>query len=254
MFGPIVNPPEAGFWHVPSQKLFAVRPGSILVSWKLAGADGTNNWEAAITWPTNAARYQAHIAGPTPVDLSDGGIYSNVVLQASTSGASLLSSNAQQWFTSSTPGDSLLMLSAGTPTNGPIRFQFVRSVAWNDPAYLHDGASATIGSPIADPGGYHNPACGSPQVVLPNGVFAPAPSSNPPTRTGTIIPVNRDRPETESDDLVVGFYQFGTKLYDPVTGSSVANNIAWPHKSVRYRPQWPVNAPHLVIAVSRAPV
>jgi hypothetical protein len=248
MFGPIVNPPDAAFWHVPSQKLFAVKPGSVLVSWKLAGADATNNWEAAIVWPTNATRFQTHIAGPTPVDLSDGGKYSNVVLQATTSGATLVSSNTQRRFTASAPGDSLLMLSAGHPTNGPIRFQFVRSIAWNDPAYLHDSAPATIGSPIVDPAGYHNPACGSPQVVLPNGVFAPAPVFDLPTRTGSIIPVNRDRTETESDDLVVGFYQFGAKLYDPVTGTAVANNIAWPHKPVRFRPQWPNNAPHLVIA------
>ena len=248
MLGPTVNPPDAAFWHVPSQKLFAVKPGSVLVSWKLAGTAGTNNWEAAVLWPTNTARFQTHIAGPTPVDLSDGGKYSNVVLQATTSGATLLSSNAQQWFTASTPGDSLLMLSAGPPTNGPIRFQFVRSIAWNDPTFLHDSAPATVGSPIVDPAGYHNPACGSPQVVLPNGVYAPAPVFELLTRTGTIIPVNRDRPQTESDDLVVGFYQFGGKLYDPVTGTAVANNIAWPHKPVRYRPQWPNNAPHLVIA------
>ncbi|MCI0747734.1 MAG: PA14 domain-containing protein [Verrucomicrobia subdivision 3 bacterium] len=248
MFGPTVNPPDAAFWHVPSQKLFAVRPGSVLVSWKLAGNDGTNNWEAAITWPTNSARYQSHIAGPTPVDVSDGGTYGNAILQASTTGATLVSSNAQHWFTSSTPGDSLIMLSSGSPTNSPIRFQFVRSIAWNDPAYLHDSAPATVGSPIVDPAGYHNPACGSPQVVLPNGVFAPAPVFDVPTRTGTIIPVNRDRANTESDDLVVGFYQFGTKLYDPVTGTPVANSIAWPHKPVRFRPEWPGNAPRIVIA------
>jgi hypothetical protein len=247
-FGPPVNPPDAAFWHVPSQKLFAVKPGGVLVSWKLAGTAGTNNWEAAIVWPTNSVRFQTHLAGPTPVDVSDGGKYSNVVLQATTSGATLVSSNTQQRFTASAPGDSLLMLSAGHPTNGPIRFQFVRSIAWNDPAYLHDSAPATVGSPIVDPAGYHNPACGSPQVVLPNGVFAPAPVFDLPTRTGSIIPVNRDRPNTESDDLVVGFYQFGAKLFDPVTGTPVPNNIAWPHKPVRYRPQWPSNAPHLVIA------
>jgi hypothetical protein len=73
ILGPTVNPPDAAFWHVPSQKLFAVKPGSVLVSWKLAGADGTNNWEAAVVWPTNTARFQTHIAGPTPVDLSDAG-------------------------------------------------------------------------------------------------------------------------------------------------------------------------------------
>ncbi len=247
-FGPTVNPPDAAFWHVPSQKLFAVKPGGILVSWKLAGTAETNNWEAAVVWPTNLARFQTHIAGPTPVDVSDGGQYSNVVLQASTSGATLIGSNAQQWFTATAPGDTLLMLSVGHPTNGPIRFQFVHSFAWNDPAQLHDNAPATVGVPIQDPAGYHNPACGSPQIVLPNGVYAPAPVFEPMTRTGTIIPVNRDRPETDSDDLVVGFYQFGAKLYDPVTGSPVASQIAWPHKPVRFRPQWPTAAPHLVIA------
>lgn len=248
LFGPTVNPPEAAFWHVPSQKLFAVKPGSVLVSWKLAGTAGTNNWEATVLWPTNTTRFQTHLAGPTPVDLSDGGKYSNVVLQATTSGATLVASNAQQWFTAASPGESLLMLSAGHPTNAPIRFQFVRSVTWNDPAYLHDNAPATVGSPIVDPAGYHNPACGAPQIVLQNGVYAPAPVFDLPTRTGTIIPVNQDRAETESDDLVVGFYQFGTKLYDPTTGITVANNIAWPHKPVRFRPQWPGNAPHLIIA------
>jgi hypothetical protein len=247
MFGPTVNPPDAAFWHVPSQKLFAVKPGGVLVSWKLTGGD-TANWEAAIVWPTNAARFQTHIAGPTPVDVSDSGSYSNVLLQATTSGATLVDSNAQRWFTAPAPGSNLLMLSAGHPTNGPIRFQFVRSVAWNDPACLHDDAPAVIGSPIVDPAGYHNPACGSPQVVLPNGVYAPAPVFDPPMRTGAIIPVNRDRAETENDDLVVGFYQFGTKLYDPVTGDAVANTIAWPHKPVRYRPEWPADAPRLVIA------
>ncbi len=248
MFGPTVNPPDAAFWHVPSQKLFAVKPGSVLVSWKLSGAAGTNNWEAVVAWPTNTTRFQAHLAGPTPVDVSDGGTYSNVVLQATTSGATMIASNAQRWFIASSPGDSLLMLSAGHPTNGPIRFQFVRSINWNDPAYLHDNAPATVGSPIVDPAGYHNPACGAPQVVLAAGVYAPAPVFDLLTRTGTIIPVNRDRAEIESDDLVVGFYQFGAKLYDPTTDNAVANNIAWPHKPVRFRPQWPTNAPHLVIA------
>lgn len=248
--GPVVNPPGAALWHPPSQKLFAVKPGSVLVSWKLAGSAGTNNWEAAVVWPTNASRFQTHLAGPTPVEVSDAGRYANVNLAATTGGAGLVSSNAQRWFTSTEPGDSLLMFSTGTPgdTNAAIRFQFVRSIAWNDPAYLHDNAPATVGSPIVDPGPYHNPACGSPQVVLPNSVFAPAPIFDPVSRTGTIIPVNRDRPDVESDDLVVGFYQFGTKLYDPVTDTPVANTIAWPHKPVRYRPQWPANAPKIIIA------
>ena len=148
MFGPPVNPPDAAFWHVPSQKLFAVKPGGVLVSWKLAGTAGTNNWEATVVWPTSSVQFQTHIAGPTPIDVSDTGAYSNVVLHATTSGASLISSNSQRLFTAGSPGESFLMLSAGHPTNGPIRFQFVRSLAWNTAGFLHDAAPAIIGSPI----------------------------------------------------------------------------------------------------------
>jgi hypothetical protein len=50
--GPNVAPAGAAFWHLPSGKLFAVKPGGIRVTWPLIGGQ-TNNWEASLIWPTN---------------------------------------------------------------------------------------------------------------------------------------------------------------------------------------------------------
>jgi len=245
--GPSVTPSGAAFWHVPSQTLFAVKPGGILVTWPLLNGEKFN-WQASVDWPTNDARCQIHIASPALVDVGNGGAFSSTILQATTSGVDADVVRQNRIFSAPNPGLSLLMLSSGDPSSNAIRFQFVRAIAFNDPAFLHDNAPATVGQPIVDPAGYHDPVCGGPQVVVPGGVYAPAPVYDIATRTGPIIPVNRDNPETELDDLVVGFFQRGTKLYDPVTGSNVANGICWAYKPVRFRPEWPANAPHLIIA------
>ncbi|MCL4177931.1 MAG: hypothetical protein KJ072_09320 [Verrucomicrobia bacterium] len=246
--GPSVSPAGAAFWHVPSQKLYAVKPGGILVSWLLQGDQGTNHWEASVTWPTNTARYQIHVANASSVDVADGGVYSEVVLHATTAGATLATEDTHRWFTATAPGDSLLMLASGPLASNPIRFQLVRTIAWNDPEYLHDNAPTTVGEPIADPGDYHNAAHGSPQVILASGNYAPAPVFDRATRSGTIIPVNRENPALASDDLVVAFYETGTKLFDPATGLAVPNTIGWPHQAVRFVPEWPADPPKIVIA------
>jgi hypothetical protein len=245
--GPAVTPPGAAYWHVPSQKLFAVKPGGILVSWPQLN-NQTNNWEATAGWPTNSSQYQIHVAGQTPVDLSSGGAFSNAVLEATTTDASGNTVSSARVFSARVPGVSLLMLSAGDPSSNAIRFQFVQTIAWNDPNHLYDHAPATVGQAIVDPGGFHDPAAGSPQVVLPNSVYCPAPVFDPTTRRGTIIPVNQDVPGNPLADLVVAFYQRGTRLYDPATSLAVSNAIFWPYQPVRFEPQWPTNAPHLVIA------
>ena len=246
--GPTVSPAGAAFWHVPSQTLFAVKPGAMLVSWKLSGTFGTSHWEASATWPADPERYQLQIAGQAGVDLNAGGAFPHTVLQATTADADADAVSQSRLFSASVPGTSLLMLSAGAPAGNPIRFQFVRTVAWNDPAYLHDNAPATVGQPIADPGGYYHPAAGSPQVVLPGALFAPAPVFDSVTRTGTLIPVNRDNPAIQSDDPVVVYYQLGSKLYDPVSGNPVANSIGWPSQPVRFAPTWPASPPKIVVA------
>ena len=245
--GPTVTPAGAAYWHAQSQRLFAVKPGGMLVSWPLQNGQ-TYNWEGTVGWPTNNDRYQIQVAGPRPVDLSGGGVYKSAVLEATTTDADPLTVSSNRVFSAQTPGLSLLMLSSGDPASNAIRFQLVRTVAWNDPAYLYDHAPATVGQPIADPAGFFDPSAGSPQVVLSNAVYCPAPVFDPATRTGAIIPVNTDLPGRPGNDLVVAFYQRGTRLYDPATGLAVSNAIFWPYQPVRYEPQWPTNAPHLVIA------
>jgi hypothetical protein len=170
------------------------------------------------------------------------------MLHATTTDANPNAVSQSRQFSTALPGLSLVMLSSGNPSSNAIRFQLVRSIEWNDPLYLHDNAPAIIGQPIVDPGGYFDPAGGSPQVVLPKAVYCPAPVFDPATRTGTIIPVNRDNPNNPEDDLVVAYYRRGTLLFDPVTGVNVPNNIFWPSKPVRFTPVWAAAAPHLIIA------
>jgi hypothetical protein len=245
--GPTVTPPGAAHWHASSGRLFAVKPGGIRVSWPRLN-NPPYNLEASIIWPTDQSRYQIHVAGQGAVDVGSGGAFPNAVLQATTTDADADAVSQLRQFSATVPGTSLLMLSAGSPATNPIRFQLVRTIAWNDPAFLHDNAPAVIGEPIVDPGGYYNPVAGSPQVVLPGAVFAPAPVFDSVTRTGTIIPVNRDNPAIQNDDPVVVYYQLGTKLYDPVTGGPVANSIGWPSKPVRFAPTWPAAPPKIVVA------
>lgn len=245
--GPAVSPSGAAFWHVPSQKLFAVKPGQALITWPLLNGR-KYNWAGELVWPTNDARFQIHVSGPAPVDVSDRGVYTHAVLHASSAGVDGDAVSQSRVFGAAAPGNSLLMLSSGDPSSSAIRFQLVRTIAPTDPTYLHDNAPAIVGEPIADPAGYHDPACGGPQIAGTTARYCPAPVFDAAMRTGTIIPVNRDDPGTEVDDLVVAFYQRGAKLFDPVTGSAVPNNICWPFQPVRFRPEWPANAPHLVIA------
>src|SRR5207237_1268159 len=179
--GPTVTPAGAAFWHPPSQKLFAVKPGVILVTWPLLNGQ-VYNWQASVRWPTNEARFQIHVASPTLVDVSDGGAFSQAVLHATSTDDDANAVSQSRSFSANLPGNSLLMLSAGNPSSNAIRFQLVRTITWNDPAQLHDNAPAIVGQPIVDPGPYHNPACCSPQFILTNGHYCSPPVFDLATR------------------------------------------------------------------------
>jgi hypothetical protein len=141
------------------------------------------------------------------------------------------------------------MLSSGPAASNPIRFQLVRSISWSNPQHLHDNAPATIGEPITNTFGRHDPAAGGPWVVQAASVYCPLPGFHDrAARSGPVIPVNKDRPSTDADDLVLACYQKGERLYDPATGASIPHNAFWPAKPVRYRPAWPANPPKIIIA------
>ncbi len=244
--GPAVQPAGNTFWHHPSKKLFATKAGSILIAWPTAG-NTTSYVQGINVWPTNAASYQLHVAGSPPVDLSS---YLNAELLQTDAGTGVDSTKVKSGkkFESTGPGRSLLLFSTGQPEVDPIYFQLVKSIAWNDPAYLHDNAPAVIGLAITNTFGYHDTNCGGPFVVQSNSVYCPDVGFyDRSLRTGPIIPVNTDKPGVFSDDLVVAYYQKGTRMKD-VNGSFVPTDVRWAWKPVRYNPQWPTNPPTVVIA------
>jgi hypothetical protein len=243
--GPEVQPPGNTFWHYPSKKLFATKAGPILIAWPLANS--TNYVQGINVWPTNAASYQIHVAGSPPISLTN--YQSTELLQTDVgTGVDPAAVKTGKKFESSGPGRSLLRFSPGQPETDDVYFQLVRSIAWNDPAYLHDNAPAVIGTAITNTYGYHDTNCGGPFVVQSNSVYCALPGYyDRVLRSGPIIPVNTDKPGVFTDDIVVAYYQKGTRLKNG-SGANVSSEICWPWKPVRYNPQWPTNAPTIVIA------
>jgi hypothetical protein len=245
--GPSVSPAGATFWHPLTRRLYAAKAGSVLIAWPMAGNTTTNYVQGINVWPTNSADYQLHVAGSLPVELTG---FSDTQLLQTESGTGADPDQVQysHKFSAAAPGRSLMLLSAGSPQSNPPFFQLVRSVAWNDPAYLHTNAPATIGSAISNQFGYHDASCGGPLVMQSNSVYcADAGFYDRAARTGPIIPVNTDKPNVPTDDLVLAYYQKGARLKD-VNGANVASQICWPWKAVQYNPQWPTNPPVIVIA------
>jgi len=141
-------------------------------------------------------------------------------------------------------GRSLLLLSAGSPSENPIFFQVVQTLTWDDQNHLLDNVQALVGTEIQLPA-YHNPACGGPFVYWLISPLLRRPGYYDRTnRTGPIIPVNIDvLPNTQTNDLVIVYYEKGARLRDASSGSVVQTLIDWPWKPVRYTTAWPtVNA------------
>lgn len=247
--GPEINPPDAAFWHPPSKRLFATAPASYTITWKnSAGAPiavGAQN-----SWPTNAILYQVHVANTPPVILTNGSnfTWTRLLAQDPGTGSDPLAVEKSQ-FHAPNPGRSLLLLSSDNPQMAPIYFQFVKTISWSDPAYLTDAVPATIGQPILDSNGLHDPALGGPALPNPLSRYCAATNYyNPLNRSGPIIPVNRDDPTSAADDFVIVYYQKGSRLIDPTTGNPTASNIGWPQNPVRYDCRWPDNPPLIIIA------
>jgi hypothetical protein len=100
--GPTVAPAGAAFWHVPSAKLFAVKPGGILVTWPMLSGP-PKNWEGVQIWPTDTARYQDYVAGQAAVDLSSGGSFTHATLHGTTTDANPVTVEQAKLFSSSLP-------------------------------------------------------------------------------------------------------------------------------------------------------
>ena len=244
--------PTSLFWHQYTQKLYATGPGSYTNYWKRSN-NSTVPQQINIQWPTNASVYQIHVANTPPVDLTNGvsNAFSSLLVQEPGTAATVIANQ----FQSGNGGRSMILLSPGpNPQLTNIFFQFVQTILWSNTNYFSDTNTAVIGQEIVDPA--HNPGCGSPYVFdyleanHPWRVCVDNYFYNRTNRTGPVIPVNRSAGGTRSDDLLLILYQFGTNLYEPVTGTLLTNTIAWPYKPSRYLSVWPADDPKTTIFIA----
>ena len=246
--GPTVEPPDAAFWHPLTERLYAVKPGNVFIVWPVFSPDEktivrTINKQALIVWPEDSV-FQTHVERTPPVDLSP---YSSVEIMYSEALVDSENLSINKQFDVSGTGRTLLMLSHGSPNEAPIFFQFVKTIAWDDPSYLVDNEPAEVGEEILDLT-YHDLACGSPYVYWRKSRYmAETDYYNRADRTGPIIPVNLDNPNEPDDDMVIIYYEQGNKVLDQ-EGTLVASSVHWPYQPVRYQVTWPLEPEKIIIA------
>jgi probable HAF family extracellular repeat protein len=231
-----------------SGKLYAIRPVVARVKWPTSTNPlDTNAVPVSVlnvnVWPRNP---QTHIAGaPVEVEPAVSGFeYSFQSLLYTTSmGANV--DGSSKVFNTSNRGYSVLyyLRNQGQPVNPQTQhpyFEVARTYLWNDPAVLPpsmDNVVTTIGQPVTSPLHRDHPGRNGWthfETSFYDGA-GPERAYDRATRTGTILPVNRDKP-TSQDDFVVVWY------------ATNSINVSWAYQPVRYTPVWPADAPEIVIA------
>jgi uncharacterized delta-60 repeat protein len=250
--GPVRQPENGTYWHPWRQRLYMVAPGPTTNIWKHTNGSDIKVVTIGI-WPTNEARYQRHVAGTPPVYLgtnSAAAWSARLMYQEPGAGIDPLNVSSFGRFSATGEGRSLLLQFAGGPTGdtaGDVYFQLVRTVSGNNIAE-QSSTTAVIGTNITDTLGLHNAALGQPFVLnLLSRYCALSNYHDRATRTGPIIPVNRDDTATSADDLVLVAYQTGTKLINAFTGGTVSTTFGWPYKPIRYNCQWPAGAATIAV-------
>ncbi len=230
-------------WSIAENKLYPVRPVTAIIKWPLT-ADATNTSVATAVgrsvWPSDP---QLHVAN-TPVELEPavtGFPYRFVNLAFSTASGANVESATKQFSCVSTGWTVLQFLNTGgalpDPTVHPSRFEVPRTILWNA-TNLVDNQPATIGTALTHPS-HNDPSRKNGFIYFERSFYdgtGEEKSYDRSTRSGPIIPVNKDTTAAD-DDLVVVWYRTNT-----VTG------VAWPSLSARYLAQWPTNATDLVLA------
>ncbi|HXU76446.1 MAG TPA: LamG-like jellyroll fold domain-containing protein, partial [Methylomirabilota bacterium] len=246
---------QAYVWSDFEQRLFFLRPIQVEVSWfTTSNVLDTNSTpvlrRGRVVWP---AAPQIQVAG-APVDcgpVDAASPYRPVAVAYTTSTGAILDATTRT-FNSPNTGFSVIryLLAPEVPLGGTPDllthsnyFEVVRTIPWNDPAFLIDSQPATIGTKVSDPRG---PSVATNTFKSGWTIFRLAPydgvgadrAYDRDTQTGPIIPVNRDS-SASSDDLVVAFYKKNT-----LTGA------LWPDLPVRFTISWPSNPQKLVMANS----
>ena len=245
--GPEIIPPGMALWSIFQRKLYAIAPGNFTVIWKEDACKQASQAVVAF-WPTNDSAYQTFVSGDAPIILTNWGVNSvtKLLSQDPGVGANVELLEAEHAFVASGVGRSLLLLSPGDPAQTNIFFQFARAITWNDSSALEE-RTATIGQAIQVPRLGDEDTFGVPILLNSRSRYCTN-FYDPASRSGVLIPVNRDDPDTVDDDMVLIAYQRGAKLYDPLTGRLTNSNIGWPYRAVRYDCQWPTNVSEIVLA------
>ncbi|MBN9689600.1 MAG: hypothetical protein J0M24_05125 [Verrucomicrobia bacterium] len=245
-------------WSTVDQKLFALRPVVAEIRWRtgtyvvitnltefgdnVIRQKATN--EVLIStlsfnvWPTTP---DLHVVD-TPVQLqpNEPGFEYGFVEIAYTTADRAQVEPSTKTFTSTGTGFSVLhyLKTGGQPLNPQLQsdaFQVTRSVRWNDPLVLVSNVSWTIGVPLTN--ALHDDYPGLNGYVLftnaPYDGAGPNAAYDRTTRQGTILAVNTN--SAPSNFVVVWYRQ--NRL-----------GVSWSGYPYQYLPQWPTNAPTIVIA------
>ncbi len=205
------------------KQLFPVRPvGSAIISWK-PGTNGAPAYSGGYaTWPS---AMQIHV-GTVPVSMQATG-HAFVGVKYAENDAT----GSNKIFHATAAGNSLLQFVGGAvpdPINSPSKFVAVRTVLWNDPAWLTE-TNWPIGTAITN--GVHADTNRNGYLFFQR-AFYDASIHSRETRQGPIIPVNRDT-HRDDDDMAVAWF----------TPGDAALGIFWPTHPFRYACEWPDRLP-----------
>jgi hypothetical protein len=231
-------------WDMAEHKLYPVRPVTAILKWPLTdNVTNTTSFATAVgraVWPKNP---QLHVAN-APVELEPAVTnypYRFPTIAFSTIAGADIEPGAKRFNAPAEGWTVLQLLKTGgetpNPSVHPIRFQVARTILWNG-TNLVDNQTATIGAAVTD--SLHNDPTGKNGFVYFEKALYDGTGNerayDRATRTGPIIPVNKDTPAPD-DDFVVAWYR-----------TNALTGIAWPSLPMRYLVQWPTNADQLVLA------
>lgn len=246
---------EVFLWTPPVEnqdaQLIPLQPfGGIEVLWRVQGSELQDPDRiislGRIAWPTEACTdtnssgcYQVHVAGaPVDAEPPTGGFRALRVLDPSSgsSGPSLESGR----YSTTQSGTGVLIYVSGPSldtTQYPQVVEIVRSLPYNAVPDFVDGVEAEIGRKITDP--FHNQPNRTGWVInefSPYDGLGQDAAYNRSSRSGAIIPVNRNSPRARSRELAVAWYRENSK------------GVYWPSRAVRYEPRWPFDPERIIIA------
>lgn len=235
---------NAFYWSQAEGRLYAIRPVTARLRWRLDGNPGNTNRVVSVgqnIWPRTPT---VHVAN-TPSEVQPQGVelpHSYRELQYTTATGAAVDPSAAI-FNASGIGYSVLryVKSDGQQPNEAIHFpafDVVRTVLWDDTRYLDDNKLAFVGDTLVYPG-HFDYLDRQGHVFFPNAFYDGSGADRAydrPTRFGSIIPVNVPNATTAAptNQLVVVWYRTNRL------------GVAWSGLPVRYAVEWPANTTNII--------